>query len=65
MFYTDAQANAYAAEGKREEYARKYFEMLKPYDEFGYLSEDTFVVHFDSKQNFDENYQSNWYYYYK
>jgi hypothetical protein len=34
MFYTDAQANAYAAEGKREEYARKYFEMLKPYDGF-------------------------------
>lgn len=65
MFYTDAQAKAYAASGKREAYARQYFEVLKPYDEFGYLSIETFEVHFDSKQNFDDNYQSNWYYYYK
>ncbi len=65
MFFTDAQAKAYAAAGKREEYARKYFEILKPNDEFRYLSEKDFVVNFDSKQNFDDNYESNWYYYYK
>ena len=42
-----------------------YFEILRPYDEFDYLSGDDFAVNFDSKQNFDENYESNWYYYYK
>lgn len=63
MFYTDAQVEEYAAQGKKKEYARKYFELLKPHDEFGYLSEDDFAVHFDSKQNFDDNYKSNWFYY--
>ena len=42
-----------------------YFEILKAYDEFGYLVEKDFAVNFDSKQNFDDNYESNWYYYYK
>ncbi len=65
LFYTDAQAEEYATKGQKEEYARMYFEILKPYDEFDYLSEDDFAVNFDSKQNFDENYESNWYYYYK
>lgn len=35
MFFTDAQAIDYAAQGKRAEYARMYFEILKPHDEFG------------------------------
>lgn len=65
MFYTDAQAEEYAANGMKNEYANKYFELLKQHDEFGYLSEDEYSVQFDSKQNFDDNYQSNWYYYYK
>ena len=65
MFYTDAQAKKHAAKGKQAEYARMYYEILKPHDEFSYLSEDGFTVAFDSKQNFDDNYQSNWCYYYK
>jgi hypothetical protein len=65
MFYTDAQAKEYAEKGKQSEYSRMYFEILKPYDEFDYLSQNQFAVAFDSKQNFDDNYQSNWYYYYK
>ena len=63
MFYTDAQANANAAAGKKEEYARMYLEILKPYDEFGYISEENFAVRFDSKQNFDEGYGGSWFYY--
>ncbi|MBA4020651.1 MAG: hypothetical protein C0483_26120 [Pirellula sp.] len=65
FFYTDAQARDYAASGKMAEYARRYFEILKPHDEFDYLSEDEFKVAFDSKQNFDENYQSSSFYYYR
>jgi len=30
-------------------------------DEFGYLRGEAFEVRFDSKQNFDENYEGNWY----
>lgn len=63
MFYTDEQAARHEANGKKEDYAGEYFEILKPNDEFGYLSVMDFVVRFDSKQNFDDNYESNWYYY--
>ena len=65
MFFTDEQAAKHEANGKKEEYAEKYFEILKPNDEFGYLSVDDFAVGFDSKQNFDDNFKGNWYYYYK
>ena len=65
MFYTNEQVSKHEANGEKEEYAGKYFEILKPKDEFGYLSLQDFIVSFDSKQNFDDNYKSNWYYYYK
>ncbi|MFL5327500.1 MAG: hypothetical protein ACJ8C4_01185 [Gemmataceae bacterium] len=65
LFFTDAQAKEYAANGKQTEFAQMYFEILKPHDEFDYLNQGDFTVALDSKQNFDENYESNWYYYYK
>jgi hypothetical protein len=40
------------------------YDKIKPDDEFGYLQKRGVSVHFDSKQNFDTNFKSNWYYYY-
>jgi hypothetical protein len=65
MFYTDQQLSKYDTAEVKEEYVSKYFELVKANDEFGYLSSSDFTVSFDSKQNFDENFESNWYYYYK
>jgi hypothetical protein len=65
FFFTDEQVKNYEAQGKKDEYATMYFEILKPHDEFGYLKRRHLKIGFDSKQNFDENYESNWYYYYK
>ena len=65
FFFTDDQVKRYEAEGKRDIYARMYFDLLKPHDEFGYLSEEEFKIKFDSKQNFDDNYRGNWFYYYR
>ena len=65
FFFTDDQVKHYEAEGKKKEYAKMYFGLLKPHDEFGYLREEDFNVDFDSKQNFDEKYESNWFYYYR
>jgi hypothetical protein len=65
FFFTDEQVKKYEAQRKKDEYATMYFELLKPHDEFGYLKRNEFKVTFDSKQNFDDNFESNWYYYYR
>lgn len=64
FFYTDDQAKSAEKNGLHEDYADRYFALLKPHDEFGYLRRSDFKSSVDSKQNFDENYQSNWFYYY-
>jgi hypothetical protein len=65
FFYTDAQVRKYEAAGLRDLYAQEYARLLQAYDEFGYFQKRGVSVYFDSKENFDTNYQSNWYYYYK
>jgi len=65
MFYTDEQIVERQADGSKDSYARSYFAMLKGYDEFGYLTIDNFSIAFDSKENFDRNYQGSWFYYYR
>ncbi|HSF66558.1 MAG TPA: hypothetical protein VLA67_03910 [Nitrospiraceae bacterium] len=65
FFYTDAQVRKYEAAGLRDLYADEYARLLQAYDEFGYFQKRGVSANFDSKENFDTNYQSNWYYYYK
>jgi hypothetical protein len=65
MFYTDAQLQRHRVPSVIDVYAQEYARVVEPYDEFGYLKENGLFIHFDSKENFDTNYQSNWYYYYK
>lgn len=42
----------------------KIFDELKNFDIFDLITKDKIQVIFDSKENFDNKYQSNWYYYY-
>lgn len=63
FFYLEEHVNKYAKNGVKEKLSKKYFDLLKQYDEFGYFKEDTFSIMLDSKENFDENYKSNWFYY--
>lgn len=65
FFYTDAQVKKYEAAGLKSTYGQEYSRLVQPHDEFGYLRKRGVSVAFDSKENFDANYQSNWYYYYK
>jgi hypothetical protein len=65
FLYTDKQVKYYENSEARKLWADKYFELLEPYNEFGYFKRDTFNVYIDSKENFDNNYDSSWYYYYK
>jgi hypothetical protein len=63
FFFTNEQVTRYQKSGKQESYAKEYCAVLKRYDEFNYVNEDEFRVRFDSKQNFDTKYGSNWFYY--
>ena len=63
--YTDKQVKHYENSQTRKVWADKYFDLLEPYNEFGYFKRDKFNIYLDSKENFDNNYESNWYYYYK
>ncbi|MCR5862265.1 hypothetical protein LRS05_08950 [Flavobacterium sp. J372] len=64
FLYTEEQVKQYEKSTVRKEWKNKYFDLLDPYNEFGYLSRDTFEINIDSKENFDNNFQSTWYYYY-
>lgn len=65
FFYTDEQVKEIDKNGMAEYLTDEYFKLLKIYDEFDYFRREDYSVYFDSKENFDNNYQSNWYYYYK
>src|SRR4030095_15378080 len=63
FFYTDKQIEQHTNTGTTEFVKQKYFDLLKKHDEFNYFKKDTNFIEFDSKENFDNNYKSNWFYY--
>ncbi len=65
FLFTKEQVTQYERSDLHKDWSNRYYELLKPYDEFGYYKQEDFWVNLDSKENFDNNYQSNWYYYYK
>lgn len=65
FLYTDDQVKEYEKSETFKDWTDKYFELLTQYDEFGYFKREFFSVYLDSKENFESNYESNWYYYYK
>jgi hypothetical protein len=49
--YTDKQVKLYENSPLKKEWADKYFDILKNYDEFGYFKRDTFDIYLDSNKN--------------
>lgn len=65
FFFTGKQLKDAEQSGLQQKIREAYYKLLQQYDEFGYYSLENYSLYFDSKENFDTNYQSNWYYYYK
>ncbi|MDT0622026.1 hypothetical protein [Croceitalea vernalis] len=65
FLYTDEQLKKYQDSETHKKWKNHYYKLLKEYDEFDYFKNDYFYFELDSKENFDKNYESNWYYYYK
>jgi hypothetical protein len=63
FFYTDKQIEDCKADGTTQMMTQQYFDILKKYDEFDYIKPDTYFLTFDSKENFDKNFESNWFWY--
>lgn len=65
FMFTDEKVKEYDKPEIKSAWADKYFDFVKPFDEFNYFKRNDIQVYLDSKENFDKNYDSNWYYYYK
>jgi hypothetical protein len=65
FFFTNDQLNESLNAEVRENIRRDYYSQLKHYDKYSYFHYESFNLSFDSKENFDNKYESNWYYYYK
>jgi len=63
--FTDEKVKEYEKREIKSAWADKYYDFVKPFDEFNYFKRTDIQVYIDSKENFDKNYESNWYYYYK
>jgi hypothetical protein len=63
--FTDEQVKTYRNSPLHKEWTDAFFELLSQYDEFRCFKRESFFTNLDSKENFDQRYQSNWYYYYK
>jgi len=63
--HTEDQAAALMNSSMPDAWADSYFALANRHDEFGYLTRDDVAIAVDSKENFDTNYASNWYYYFK
>jgi hypothetical protein len=65
FFYTDEQVEESTRNGIKERLAEEYYKLVKYYDDFDYINKQDFSISLDSKENFDKNYDSNWFYYYR
>lgn len=63
FFHTDLQIQEYNNDGTIELIKRRYYELLKLYDAFDYFKFNDNFIAFDSKENFDKNFESNWFWY--
>ncbi|WP_367899203.1 hypothetical protein AB3N61_18565 [Leptospira sp. WS58.C1] len=65
FFYKNQQLENAINKGKTDLISSSYFNLLKRFDEFSLIERDLFTLSFDSKENFDRNYNGNWFNYWR
>ncbi len=65
FLYTDDEITKCTANGTCKQISQRCFDAVKQYDEFDYLTDDSFRLRFDSKENLDDNYRGNLFYYWR
>jgi len=64
FFFSNEQLKNAQQHGTTSSIKEEFYALLKPYDRLNYLRLENFTAIFDSKENFDQNYDSNWRWYY-
>lgn len=62
MLHTEAQLERFTSLDRRR-YQDAYMAALLPHDEFGYFRTHPIELAFDSRERFDRDFQSSWYFY--
>ena len=65
FYFNDNDILTNEENGTSKKIIDEYYSILKKYDEFGYFSVENFIIKFDSKENLDNNYEGNLFYYSK
>jgi hypothetical protein len=65
FYYSEVEKDQAVKRGMINQYQNAYADIIEPYDEFGYLNSNPIIPEIDSKENFDKNYQSSWFYYWR
>ncbi len=62
--HKDSEIEAFRNDPIIEQLKSDFYKLVEPHDKNNLFSEAEIGVYVDSKQNFDETYESNWFYYY-
>ncbi|MCW7471875.1 hypothetical protein, partial [Leptospira kanakyensis] len=65
FFYTNFQKYSSQIFKRKSLYTKKYFSLLKQYDEFNYLTLENLSIGLDSKENFEKNFKGSWFNYWR
>ncbi|CAN5403290.1 hypothetical protein BH11BAC3_BH11BAC3_07700 [soil metagenome] len=63
FFFTNEQVKKFSTDLMKKLLIKKYFEILRRHDEFGYYQEDTLSIELESKENFEADYENSWFRY--
>jgi len=63
FYHTDEQLQSNRMNGTNEAISDVYFKSLKGYDECNYITRNNLKISFDSKENLDQNFEGNMFYY--
>lgn len=65
FYYSETEKDQAVRSGMIDQYLKAYADIIQPFDEFGYLRSNPIIPEIDSKENFDKNYESSWFYYWR
>lgn len=61
--HTSEQRDQWVRSGAPTHWAKAWAEVVAPHDEYGFTTTEKLVIEVESKERFDEDFESNWFYF--